>query len=36
VAVARKDEEGRRPWLKAGDVLETEIEGLGAQRNEIR
>jgi acylpyruvate hydrolase len=36
VAVARKDAEGRRPWLKAGDVLETEIEGLGAQRNEIR
>lgn len=36
VAVARKDEDGRRPWLKAGDVLETEIEGLGVQRNEIR
>ncbi|HEY4616165.1 MAG TPA: fumarylacetoacetate hydrolase family protein [Citricoccus sp.] len=36
VAVARKDENGRRPWLKAGDVLETEIEGLGVQRNEIR
>ncbi|MDI3331392.1 MAG: fumarylacetoacetate hydrolase family protein [Micrococcus sp.] len=36
VALARKDEQGRRPWLKAGDVLETEIEGLGAQRNEIR
>jgi acylpyruvate hydrolase len=36
VAVARKNDDGRRPWLKAGDVLETEIEGLGAQRNEIR
>ncbi|MGD6980880.1 MULTISPECIES: fumarylacetoacetate hydrolase family protein [Citricoccus] len=36
VALARKDAEGRRPWLKAGDVLETEIEGLGLQRNEIR
>jgi len=36
VALARKDENGRRPWLRAGDVLETAIEGLGAQRNEIR
>ncbi|MEV4902592.1 fumarylacetoacetate hydrolase family protein [Citricoccus sp. NPDC055426] len=36
VALARKNDDGRRPWLKAGDVLETEIEGLGAQRNEIR
>ncbi|QCU78797.1 FAA hydrolase family protein [Citricoccus sp. SGAir0253] len=36
VALARKDENGRRPWLRAGDVLETSIEGLGAQRNEIR
>lgn len=35
VALARKGEDGRRPWLKPGDVLETEIEGLGAQRNEI-
>lgn len=33
VALGRKDENGRRPWLKAGDVLETEIEGLGVQRN---
>ncbi len=33
VALGRKDADGRRPWLKAGDVLETEIEGLGAQRN---
>lgn len=36
VALARKNDAGRRPWLKAGDVLETEIEGLGLQRNEIR
>ncbi|MBG6084511.1 fumarylacetoacetate hydrolase family protein [Zhihengliuella flava] len=34
VALGRKDPEtGRRPWLAAGDVLETEIEGLGTQRN---
>jgi acylpyruvate hydrolase len=33
VALGRKDENGRRPWLTAGDVLETEIEGLGVQRN---
>jgi len=33
VALGRKDPEtGRRPWLKPGDVLETEIEGLGTQR----
>ncbi|GHD05191.1 fumarylacetoacetate hydrolase family protein [Zhihengliuella salsuginis] len=33
VALGRKDPEtGRRPWLRAGDVLETEIEGLGTQR----
>ena len=36
VALARKNDDGRRPWLRAGDVLETEIEGLGLQRNEIR
>lgn len=36
VALARRNDDGRRPWLKAGDVLETEIEGLGLQRNEIR
>ncbi|MFB2573065.1 fumarylacetoacetate hydrolase family protein [Micrococcus sp. IITD107] len=35
VALARKNAEGRRPWLVPGDVLETEIEGLGLQRNEI-
>ncbi|MGJ9403442.1 fumarylacetoacetate hydrolase family protein [Arthrobacter sp. KK5.5] len=33
VALGRRNEHGRHPWLKAGDVLETEIEGLGAQRN---
>lgn len=32
VAVSRKDENGRRPWLKEGDVLETTIEGLGTSR----
>ena len=32
VAVSRKDENGRRPWLKEGDVLETSIEGLGTSR----
>ncbi|MFC7402084.1 fumarylacetoacetate hydrolase family protein [Citricoccus sp. GCM10030269] len=36
VALGRRNDAGRRPWLKAGDVLETEIQGLGAQRNEIR
>ncbi|HJF15728.1 MAG TPA: fumarylacetoacetate hydrolase family protein [Enteractinococcus helveticum] len=35
VALAMRDENGRRPWLKAGDVVETRIEGLGAQRNVI-
>ena len=35
VALARRNAEGRRPWLVPGDVLETEIEGLGRQRNEI-
>ncbi|GER22729.1 5-oxopent-3-ene-1,2,5-tricarboxylate decarboxylase [Zafaria cholistanensis] len=33
VALGRKDADGRYPWLKPGDVLETEIEGLGSQRN---
>lgn len=32
VAVSRKDENGRRPWLKEGDILETSIEGLGTSR----
>ena len=35
VALAMRDEDGRRPWLKPGDVVETRIEGLGAQRNVI-
>ncbi|WP_417234776.1 fumarylacetoacetate hydrolase family protein [Arthrobacter sp.] len=35
VALGRRNEAGRHPWLTAGDVLETEIEGLGAQRNQI-
>lgn len=35
VALAMRDENGRRPWLKSGDVVETRIEGLGAQRNVI-
>ena len=35
VALAMRDEHGRRPWLKPGDVVETRIEGLGAQRNAI-
>lgn len=35
VALAMRDENGRRPWLKPGDVVETRIEGLGAQRNVI-
>lgn len=35
VAVARKDADGRRPWLTAGDVVEVEITGLGRQRNEL-
>ncbi|APF41126.1 fumarylacetoacetate hydrolase family protein [Neomicrococcus aestuarii] len=36
VALGRRNAEGRHPWLKAGDVLETEIEGLGVQRNVFR
>lgn len=35
VALAMRDADGRRPWLKAGDIVETRIEGLGAQRNVI-
>lgn len=35
VALAMRDENGRRPWLKPGDVVETRIEGLGTQRNAI-
>lgn len=32
VAVGRRDENGRHPWLKHGDVLETHIGGLGVAR----
>lgn len=32
VAVGRRDENGRHPWLKHGDVLETHIDGLGVAR----
>lgn len=35
VAVGRRNEEGRHPWLVSGDVVETRIEGLGAQRNTV-
>ena len=35
VALAMRDEHGRRPGLKAGEVVETRIQGLGAQRNAI-
>lgn len=35
VALGRRNDAGRHPWLKAGDVLETDIEGLGSQRNVI-
>ena len=35
VAVARQDADGRRPWLRSGDVVEVEITGLGRQRNEL-
>lgn len=35
VALAMRNDEGRRPWLQPGDVVETRIEGLGSQRNVI-
>lgn len=35
VALARQDDDGRRPWLRADDVVEVEITGLGRQRNEL-
>jgi len=35
VALGRRGEDGRRPWLRAGDELVTRIEGLGEQRNRI-
>ncbi|MBV1777955.1 fumarylacetoacetate hydrolase family protein [Paeniglutamicibacter sp. ABSL32-1] len=33
VALGRRNEAGRHPWLKAGDVLETSIESLGTSSN---
>lgn len=33
VALGRRNEAGRHPWLVAGDVMETSIDGLGTQRN---
>ncbi|MGO2003788.1 fumarylacetoacetate hydrolase family protein [Arthrobacter rhombi] len=36
VALGRRNEQGRHPWLTSGDVLETGIDGLGTQRNRIR
>ena len=33
VALGRRNASGRHPWLKPGDVLETEIESLGTSRN---
>ncbi|WBL19143.1 fumarylacetoacetate hydrolase family protein [Citricoccus sp. NR2] len=35
VALGRRNDEGRHPWLRSGDVVEVRIEGLGAQRNTI-
>jgi acylpyruvate hydrolase len=35
VALGRRNEQGRHPWLKSGDVVEVAIEGLGSQRTEV-
>ncbi|MDO5635287.1 MAG: fumarylacetoacetate hydrolase family protein [Micrococcus sp.] len=35
VALGRKGEDGRRPWLTSGDVVEVEITGLGRQHTEV-
>lgn len=35
VALGRRNDQGRHPWLVAGDVLETGIEGIGSQRNRL-
>lgn len=35
IAQARRNAEGCRPWLKAGDTVEVRIDGLGVQRNVI-
>ncbi len=36
VALGRRNDKGRHPWLKDGDVLETSIEGLGTSRVVVR
>lgn len=33
VALGRRNDAGRHPWLKSGDVLETSIESLGTSSN---
>jgi acylpyruvate hydrolase len=35
VALGRRNEQGRHPWLKSGDVVEVAIQGLGSQRTEV-
>ncbi|MFC0582529.1 fumarylacetoacetate hydrolase family protein [Micrococcoides hystricis] len=35
VALGRRNEEGRHPWLKAGDEITAGIEGIGEQRNKL-
>ncbi|MHC6177818.1 fumarylacetoacetate hydrolase family protein [Glutamicibacter sp. X7] len=35
VAMGRRNEHGRHPWLKNGDVLETRIDSLGVATNHI-
>lgn len=35
VALAMKNDQGRRPWLVPGDEVETRIQGLGVQHNDI-
>lgn len=32
VALGRRNDAGRHPWIVAGDVMETSIDGLGTQR----
>lgn len=35
VALGRRNEEGRHPWLVAGDEITAGIEGIGTQRNKL-
>ncbi len=35
VAVGRRNEQGRHPWLVAGDEITAGIEGIGEQRNRL-